>query len=79
MTDDQSELQLLRQESLLLAQEKKLDAKKINNLTSDLKVAHKFIKMIAAFCRMQAPMHYMRTCKCEICDLCRQARRITGP
>lgn len=53
--------------------------KHINKLKTELKVAHKFIKQLAAAHRMQAPMHYMRTCKCDVCDLMRQARRITGP
>lgn len=72
MSEDDRVLDLLQQENMLLGRQAKKDYAQIKELK-------RFIKQIVAFIKMAAPMHSLRSCKCEICDICRQARRITGP
>jgi hypothetical protein len=63
MTEEQEELEYWRKDSARSAKE--------------IKTLHKFIKQLAAAYRMTDPMHYVRTCKCDMCVLLREARDIT--
>lgn len=52
--------------------------KQIAKMKTKEKMYKHFIKQLAAAYRMTAPMHYIRTCPCDVCVLVREARKVTA-
>lgn len=52
--------------------------KQIAKMKTKEKMYKHFIKQLAAAYRMTAPMHYIRTCPCDVCVLLREARKVAA-